>query len=90
MRDLSNHLYSYETGKMDSQPSRPGQLLVDVADRNAVLKFTYHYLQARSRPANDCEVHNVTSTIARYKGPRVVEWGTLESFLAGLVTDDRA
>ena len=52
-------------------------------DGHVVLHFTYRYLEAHSLPPSDDEVPNVTATIARYKGPRVVRWAALESFLAG-------
>jgi hypothetical protein len=79
----------YETGQGGGRPSPPEQL-VDVEDGDVVLDFTYRYLEAHSLPPTDSEVHNVTATIARYKGPRVVRWATLESFLAGLLTVRRA
>jgi hypothetical protein len=64
--------------------------LIDMQNGHSVLAFTYRYLEAHSRPPSDDEVHNVTATIARYNGPRVVPWATLKSFLAGLFTAERA
>ena len=64
--------------------------LVDVEDGDAVLDFAYRYLETHSLPPSDSEVYNVIATIARYKGPRIVRRGTLESFLAGLLTAQRA
>ena len=60
----------------------PTDELVDVADGDIVLHFTYCYLEAHSLPPSDDEVHSVTAAIARYQGPQVVLWTTLESFLA--------
>ncbi len=70
--------------------STPAEELVDVEDAEAVLDFTYRYLEAHSLPPSDDEVRNVTTTIARYKGPRVVRSATLELLLAGLLTVQRA
>jgi hypothetical protein len=58
---------------------------INVEHGEQVLEFTYSYLEARSRPPTDDEVHNVTATIARYKGPALVRATSLESFLAGLL-----
>jgi hypothetical protein len=79
----------YETDQAGRRSSSSDDL-VDVEDGDLVLQFTYRYLEARSLPPSDDEVRNVTATIARYKGPRVVRWATLESFLAGLLTVGRA
>lgn len=78
-----------ETDPGASRPSSAGQL-IDVEDGDAVLDFTYRYLEAHSLAPTDSEVHNVTATIARYKGPRIVRRATLESFLAGLLATERA
>jgi len=85
---LDGH-YGNETDQARSL-SCPQAELVDVEDGEVVLEFTYRYLEAHSLPPSDGEVHNVTATIARYKGPRVVGWATLESFLAGLLPVQRA
>jgi hypothetical protein len=79
----------YETDQGGSRPSSPEQL-VDVEDGDLVLDFTYRYLEAHSLPPSDSEVRNITATIARYKGPRVVRSATLESFLATLLDVERA
>lgn len=79
----------YETDQGGSRPSSPEQL-VDVEDGDVVLDFTYRYLKAHSLPPSDSEVHNVTATIARYKGPRIVRSATLETFLAELLAMERA
>ena len=79
----------HETGQASSRPSPPDQV-VDMENGHAVLDFTYRYLEAHSRPPSDDDVRKVTGTIARYKGPRVVPWATLESFLAQLLPMDRA
>jgi hypothetical protein len=89
MPNLLHNLYWYEANQANSWPS-PAEKLVDLENGYAVLEFTYHYLEAHSRPPSDDEVHNVTATIARYNGPRVVPWATLKSFLAGLFTAERA
>ncbi len=88
MVNLLDKLSWYETDRASSRLSLPE--LVDVENGHAVLDFTYHYLEAHSLPPTDDKVHNVTATIARYKGPRVVPRTTLESFLAGLFTMERA
>ena len=85
MQNLLAKPCRYEMDQGGSRPS-PSEQLVDVEDGDVVLDFTYRYLEAHSLPPSDSEVHNVTATIARYKGPRVVRWATLESFLAGLLT----
>jgi hypothetical protein len=85
LQNLLDQLYWRETDQTGSRLSPP-QHLVDVEDSDVVLDFTYRYLEAHSLPPTDDEVHNVTATIARYKGPRVVPSATLESFLAGLLT----
>ena len=77
-----------ETDQASDRPSSPEQL-VDMGDGHAVLDFTYRYLEAHSRPPSDDEVHNVTATIARYKGPSVVRWADLESILTGLFAMER-
>jgi hypothetical protein len=59
--------------------------LVDTENGDAVLDFVYGYLKACSRPPNDGEVLRVIATIARYKGPRMVQGSTLESLLAQTV-----
>jgi hypothetical protein len=89
MRSISTEIYWYETEQGVSEPSSSEQL-VDVGNGDAVLAFTHRYLQAHSRPVSDDEVHNVTATIGRYKGPQVVRCETLESFLAGLLRVERA
>jgi len=83
-------LFRQETDRPVGRPSNPSEQLVDVEDGDAVLDFTYRYLEAHSLPPTDSEVHNVTATIARYKGPRIVRRVTLESFLAGLLTVESA
>jgi hypothetical protein len=88
MGNLLDKLCWLEKDQAGSRPS-PSEQLVDVADGDVVLHFTYRYLEARSLPPSDDEVHNVTATIARYKGPRVVQWAALESFLAGPLTIQR-
>ena len=82
-------LYWHGANLVKSGPS-PSEHLVDMENGYAVLEFTYRYLEAHSRPPSDDEVHNVTATIAQYKGPRVVPWAALELFLAGLLTTERA
>jgi hypothetical protein len=89
MPNLLDKLSWYEPDGATSQPSAPEEL-VDVGNAHAVLDFTYRYLEARLVPPSDDEVHNVTATIARYKGPPVVRWGTLELFLAGLLAVEPA
>ncbi len=89
MLSLLDKLSWYETDQASGRPSPPEQL-VDMENGHAVLDFTYHYLEAHSRPPTDDEVHNVTGTIARYKGPRVVPRATLESFLTELLAMERA
>ena len=83
MHNPPQAMYGYETNQTDGQPSRPEQV-VDLGNRDSVLDFTNHYLESSSRPKNIDEVHNITAAISRYKGPRIVRWATLESFLAGL------
>ena len=62
----------------------PPEQLVDMEDGHAVLEFTYRYLEAHSRPPSDAEVHSVTATIARVRGPQIVRWADLELILSGL------
>ena len=90
MPNLLDKLYWYETDQAKGRPSSAPEQLVDMENGHAVLDFTYGYLQAHSRPPSDDEVHHVTATIARYRGPRVVPRATLESFLAGLFSMERA
>jgi hypothetical protein len=90
MRHLLDELQWYETDRGNSRPPSSPEQLVDMENGYAVLAFTYRYLETHSRPPSDDEVHNVTATIAQYKGPRVVLWTTLESILAGLFTLERA
>jgi len=78
-----------EAGPAGTRQSSTNEL-VDVADGDIVLHFTYRYLETRSLPPSDDEVRGVTAAIARYKGPQVVSWASLESFLAGLPVDPRA
>ena len=85
MRNLLDELCWFEKDQAGSRPS-PSEELVDVEGGRVVLHFTYRYLEAHSLPPSDDEVRNVTATIARYKGPRVVRWAALESFLAGPLT----
>ena len=84
MRELLDELYLTEPGPVGALQSATNEL-VDVADGDIVLHFTYHYLEAHSLPPGDDEVHSVTAAIAQYKGPQVVSWATLESFLAGVL-----
>ena len=86
MPHLMDKLYWYETDQMSGRPPTP-ERLVDVEDADLVLDFTYQYLEAHALPPNDDEVHNVIATIARYKGPPIVRRATLESFLAGILTE---
>lgn len=88
MRSLLDKFSWYETDQASGRPSPPEQL-VDMEDGHAVLDFTYRYLEAHSRPPSDDEVHNVTATIARYKGPQVVRWADLELILSGLFAMER-
>ena len=81
MPNLLDKLYRYGANQANGWPS-PSEQLVDMENGHAVLEFTYRYLEAHSRPPSDDEVQNVTATIARYKGPRVVPWAALELFLA--------
>jgi len=69
MPNLLDKLYWCKANQANSLPSPPEQP-VDLESGYAVLEFTYRYLEADSRPPSDDEVHNVTATIARYKGPR--------------------
>jgi hypothetical protein len=78
----------WRANQTKSGPS-PSEQLVDMENGYAVLEFTYRYLEAHARPPSDDEVHNVTATIARYQGPRVVPWAALELFLAELLTTER-
>ena len=89
MGNLLDKVYWSETGQAGRLPS-PSEDLVDVEDAEAVLDFTYRYLKAHLLPPSDDEVRNVTATIARYKGPRVVRSATLDLLLAGLLTVQRA
>ena len=89
MPNLLDELYWHGANQAKSGPS-PSEQVVDMENGYAVLEFTYRYLEAHSRPPSDDEVHNVTATIARYQGPRVVPWAALELFLAGLLTTKRA
>jgi hypothetical protein len=82
MLSLLDKFSWYEMDKASSRPHSPEQP-VDIGNGDAVLDFTYRYLEAHSRPPSDDEVRNVTWTIAQYKGPPVVPWATLESFLVG-------
>ena len=84
MPNLRDKPFWYETDQASSRPSSPAEYLVDTENSHAVLEFTYRYLAAHSRPPSDDEVHNVTATIARYKGPQVVRWADLELILTGL------
>jgi hypothetical protein len=89
MPNLLDKLDWSETDPASSRASPPEQL-VDMENGHAVLDFTYRYLEAHLRPPSDDEVHNVTATIARYKGPRVVPRATLESFLGELFNVEHA
>jgi hypothetical protein len=89
VRNVPQELHWYETDQAGGQPAAPEQL-VDVGDGDAVRDFTHRYLEAHSQPPNEDEVHNVTATISRYKGPRIVRSATLESFLAGLLAMEHA
>ncbi len=82
MNNISEAFCWYETDAGDGQES---EQLVDVGNRDSVLDFTQRFLESHALPRNIDEVHNVTATIARYKGPRLVRSATLESFVAGLV-----
>ena len=84
MHNVLDELYPNETDRAGSLFCSQEEL-VDVEDGEVVLEFTYRYLEAHCLPPSDDEVHNVTATIARYKGPRIVRCATLESFLAGLL-----
>jgi len=88
MRNLLDELFRFEQDHAGSRPS-PSVEEVDVEDGDVVLHFTYRYLEEHSLPPSDEEVHKVTATIARYKGPRVVQWAALESFLTGPLTMQR-
>ena len=88
MRNLLDELSWFEEDQAGRLPSASEEL-VDVEDGDVVLHFTYRYLEAHSLPPSDDEVYNVTAIIARYKGPRVVPWAALESFLVGPVTTQR-
>ena len=85
MRELADELCLTGLGLVGIRQSATNEL-VDVADGDIVLHFTYRYLEAHSLPPGDDEVHSVTAAIAQYKGPQVVSWATLESFLAGVLT----
>jgi len=76
------------TDQASGRPSPPEQL-VDMEDGHAVLEFTYRYLEAHSRPPSDAEVHSVTATIARVRGPQIVRWADLELILSGLFSMER-
>jgi hypothetical protein len=80
--NLPDNLHWYET----EAGSHSSDDLIDVENADLVLQFAYRYLEARSLAPGDDEVRNVTATIARYKGPRIVPGTALESFLAGLLT----
>ena len=83
---MHNHpqaLAGDEPDRTDREPARAGRV-VDVANRDSVLDFTAHYLESLSRERTIDAVHDVTAAIARYKGPRLVRWASLEAFLAGL------
>ena len=82
MRNHAENFMALEADKTDADPSAP-ERTVDVCNRDSVLDFTNYYLQASSRPRTIEEVHNLTAAISRYKGPRIVRFATLESFLAG-------
>jgi hypothetical protein len=86
MPNLLDKLDWHEADQASSWPSSAPEQLVDMENGHAVLDFTYRYLEAHSRPPSDDEVRNVTATIARYKGPRVVPWATFESLLVELLT----
>ena len=88
MLSLLDKFSWYETDQASGRPSPP-ERLVDMEDGHAVLDFTYRYLEAHSRPPSDDEVHNVTATIARHKGPQVVRWADLELILTGLFAMER-
>jgi len=89
MPNLLDQPFWREADHPSSGPSTSEQL-VDIESGYAVLDFTYRYLETCSRPPNDDEVTAVTATIARYKGPRLVQWATLELLLAGLSTIEHA
>ena len=88
MANLLDKIHWYEMDQAGSTLSSPRQL-IDLEDGDVVLEFTYRYLEAHTLPPSDHQVHNVTAAIARYKGPRVVQQTTLESFLAGPLTVQR-
>ena len=69
MPNLLDKLYWCKANQANSLPSPP-EKPVDLESGYAVLEFTYLCLEVDSRPPSDDEVHNVTATIARYKGPR--------------------
>ena len=76
-----HEFHDHEAGQPADQPP---ERVVDVGDRDSVLDFTNHYLETYARERNIDEVHHITAAISRYKGPRIVRWATLESFVAGL------
>ena len=86
LRNLLDKFAWYETDQASDRPP-PSEQLVDMQDGHAVLDFTYRYLEAHSRPPSDDEVHHVTATIARYKGPQVVRWADLELILSGFAME---
>jgi hypothetical protein len=88
MREPPDELWLAEPRPVGLRPSSTNEL-VDVADGDIVLHYTYRYLEAHSLPPSDDEVHSVTAAIAQYKGPQVVSWATLESFLAGVLVAQR-
>jgi len=81
MYNAASELYGNEAGGTADQPP---ERVVDLADRDSVLDFTNHYLETYSRQKNIDEVQHITAVISRYKGPRIVRWATLESFVTGL------
>ena len=89
MRDFLTERYPQEAPPAGTRRSSTEEL-IDVADGDIVLHFTYRYLEAHSLPPSDDEVHSVTAAIARYNGPQVVSWAVLESFLAGVLLGQRA
>jgi hypothetical protein len=83
MHNNAPDFFAFEMDETGGQPS-PGEQVVDVGNRDSVLDFTKYYLEAFSREKSVDEVHHVTAAISRYKGPRLVRFATLESFLEGL------
>jgi hypothetical protein len=90
MPHLLDKLYWFEPDQTPGGRAPPPEQLVDVEDADVVLDFAYSFLEAHALPPSDNEVHNVTAAIARYKGPGVVGWATLESFLARFLTKELA